>query len=153
LFVILSGFSSMVAYGRCFQRDGVGSGLRHIAARCARLYLFQVGLLLATLVIVKAWSAHYGMQLPDLMPFIGSGMAGLQRSLALSALPPALDILPLYIVLLGLFPLIYLGVKFSPAFAVAASGARRISIPASISPTGSTDAAGSSTRSPGSSCS
>jgi hypothetical protein len=58
LFVILSGFSSMVAYGRCFQRDGMRSGLRHLAARCIRLYVFQVGLLLATFGIsFRSWTA------------------------------------------------------------------------------------------------
>lgn len=123
LFVILSGFSSMAAYGRLFHRDGVGSGLRRVAARCARLYLFQVGLLIATLAIVKAATAHFGLDLPDMAPFIGSGMSGVGHSLVLSALPPALDILPLYIVLLSAFPLMYLGVRFRPTLTLFVSAA------------------------------
>lgn len=123
LFVILSGFSSMTAYGWLFHRDGVGSGLRRVAARCARLYLFQVGLLLATLAIVTAATAHFGLVLPDMAPFIGSGMRGVGHSLVLSALPPALDILPLYIVLLSAFPLMYLGVRLRPALTLFVSAA------------------------------
>lgn len=122
LFVILSGFSSMAAYGRCFQRDGIGPGLRRIAARCGRLYVFQVGLLLATLGTVKFWIARSGVQLPDFTPFIDSGVIGIKQSLQLAALPPALDILPLYIVLLGFFPLMYLGMRINPALALFASG-------------------------------
>src|SRR5579859_4468276 len=38
LFVILAGFSSMMAYGGCFERDGAMPGLRRIAARCLRIY-------------------------------------------------------------------------------------------------------------------
>src|ERR1700719_147073 len=56
VFVLLAGFSSMLAYGRIFERDGARSGLRRIALRLARLYLFQVGLLLATLGAVLMWT-------------------------------------------------------------------------------------------------
>jgi hypothetical protein len=123
LFVILSGFSSMAAYGHCFHRDGARTGLRQIAMRCLRLYAFQVGLLIATFAIVKTWGSRYGFSLPDLMPFVSSGMTGIKRGLELAALPPAVDILPLYIVFLGFFPLIYLCARISPTLVLIASGA------------------------------
>src|SRR5713101_9939203 len=62
VFVLLAGFSSMLAYGRIFERDGARSGLRRIVLRLARLYLFQVGLLLATLGVVLMWTTHYHQQ-------------------------------------------------------------------------------------------
>jgi hypothetical protein len=122
LFVILSGFSSMVAYGRSFERGGVRVGLSRIIARCLRLYVFQAGLLLLTFLIVKAWSAHYEMLIPDLIPFLSNAKQLMRHGLALRALPAKLDILPLYIVLLGLFPVIYLGVRKSLWITLALSG-------------------------------
>ena len=55
LFVLLAGFSSMVAYGGSFDRDGVAVGLRRVLLRCLRIYLFQAMLLLMVLVLVGAW--------------------------------------------------------------------------------------------------
>jgi hypothetical protein len=50
LFVLLAGFSSMVAYGSSFDRDGMLIGLRRVFLRVLRLYLFQAALLLTVLV-------------------------------------------------------------------------------------------------------
>jgi hypothetical protein len=52
VFVLLAGMSSMLAYGKVFQRDGMIFGLRKIAIRCGRIYMFQLGLMLATVCIV-----------------------------------------------------------------------------------------------------
>ncbi|MEE7461416.1 hypothetical protein MFUR16E_08795 [Methylobacterium fujisawaense] len=113
IFVLLAGYSSMIAYGGLFRRAGIRTALTRIAKRCLRIYLFQAGLLLATLVIVRIW-----MDLTGLTPRFGVApllqmglLPGLLRGLALNALPNYLDILPLYILLLALFPLIYLGMR------------------------------------------
>ncbi|MCJ2125534.1 OpgC family protein [Methylobacterium sp. J-077] len=113
IFVLLAGYSSMVAYGGLFGRAGAWPTLARIGRRCLRIYLFQAGLLLATLVIVRAW-----MNLTGLTPRFGVApllqmglLPGLLRGLALNALPNYLDILPLYILLLGLFPVIYFGMQ------------------------------------------
>ena len=112
-FVLLAGYSSMIAYGGLFGRAGIRTTLGRIARRCLRIYLFQAGLLLATLVIVRIW-----MDLTGLTPRFGVApllqmglLPGLLRGLALNALPNYLDILPLYILLLALFPLIYFGMR------------------------------------------
>jgi hypothetical protein len=47
----------MLAYGKAFERNGALGGLRRIILRCARLYLFQIGLLLTRLVVVLLWTA------------------------------------------------------------------------------------------------
>ncbi len=113
IFVLLAGYSSMIAYGGLFRRAGIWSTLDRIARRCLRIYLFQAGLLLATLIIVRIW-----MDLTGLTPRFGVApllqmglLPGLLRGLALNALPNYLDILPLYILLLALFPLIYFGMQ------------------------------------------
>ncbi|MDP4026512.1 OpgC domain-containing protein [Methylobacterium sp. NEAU 140] len=113
IFVLLAGFSSMVAYGGLFRRSGVATTLVRIAKRCVRIYLFQACLLLATLVIVRIWMDITGL-VPrfGVRPLLEMGLLpGLLRGLALNALPNYLDILPLYIVLLALFPLIYYGMR------------------------------------------
>ncbi|MCJ2084649.1 OpgC domain-containing protein [Methylobacterium sp. E-005] len=113
IFVLLAGYSSMIAYGGLFRRAGVWSTLIRIAQRCLRIYLFQGGLLFATLVIVRIWMDVTGIAPRfGVAPLLQMGLLpGLLRGLALNALPNYLDILPLYILLLALFPLVYLGMQ------------------------------------------
>lgn len=124
IFVLLAGYSSMVAYGGLFRRQGIRATLVRIGRRCLRIYLFQAGLLLSTLVIVRLWMDATGL-LPrfGVRPLLEMGLwQGLLRGLTLNALPNYLDILPLYIVLLAIFPLVYLGVRRGMWGALALSG-------------------------------
>lgn len=123
VFVLLSGFSSMMAYGGRFEREGVMQGLRHVAARLLRIYLFQAILLIVVMVMVGAWFEYFGIEPQHGAPYVRSGLTGLGKSLTLQAQPSALNILPLYIVLLALFPLIYGLIRISPWLALALSGA------------------------------
>lgn len=123
LFVILAGVSSMAAYGGAFERIGAGAGVRRVLARCLRLYVFQIGLLLTTLAVVHQWRAHLGLEPQNIDPFFERPLTAIGHALALHALPASLDILPLYIVLLGAFPLIYAGVRFQPWAALLLSAA------------------------------
>lgn len=123
LFVLISGMSSVLAYGRAFERNGPAAGFSRIARRCIRIYLFQIALVLVTLGVVFLWS-HFLDTWPKLMqPFLEDPSSGILQSLALHALPAYLDILPLYLVLLGLFPLIYAGLRISIGLTLAASAA------------------------------
>ncbi len=123
VFVLLAGYSAMMAYGKCFQRDGAATGLRRLAIRCARIYLFQAGLLLTTLLVVYSWTAHYHVKPGVVAPILGAPIAGLAHGLTLRALPSYLDILPLYVVLLAAFPVIYFGLRRAPWLTLAASAA------------------------------
>jgi hypothetical protein len=123
VFVLLAGFSAMMAYGRIFEREGTRSGLRRIVLRCARLYLFQIGLLLTTLGVVLLWTTHYNLQPTIVAPILNAPISGLAHGLALHAVPAYLDILPLYVVLLAAFPIIYAGLRQSPWLALGASAA------------------------------
>ena len=123
LFVILAGVSAMSAYGRAFERDGARSGLRRVLSRCLRIYLFQIGLLLVTLALARQWGEHLGPEAADLAPFFAQPWAAISHALALRALPPSLNILPLYVVLLGVFPLIYAGIRYAPRLALPLSAA------------------------------
>jgi hypothetical protein len=99
LFVLLSRFSSMVAYGGSFDRDGVMIALRRVFLRCARLYLFQAALLLV--VLAGAGVHDFAVDPGDAAPHLLDGLNGLRHGLTLQAQPPGLNILPLYIVLLS----------------------------------------------------
>ena len=124
LFVILAGFSSMMAYGGAFERDGTMLGLRRIAARCLRLYLVQIGLLAATLAIIWLWNRRFGIDAAPIRPILDRGVrSGMTHGLILQALPAYLDILPLYIVLIGIFPLVYLLMRWNLAVALSLSAA------------------------------
>ncbi len=123
LFVLLAGFASMAAYGRSFSREGMGGGLRRIVLRCVRLYGFQAGLLLLTLLIAWGWSRLSGLAPLEVQPILQGGARALRQGLTMASLPEYLDILPLYIVLLLCFPLIYLGMRRSPWLAVLGSAA------------------------------
>ena len=122
LFVLLSGFSSMVAYGGSFAREGTLTGLRRVLLRCLHLYLFQALLLLTVLVVASAWIHNIGIAPESEAAFVHSGLTGLRHGLTLQALPASLNILPLYIVLLALFPLIYGLIAIRPIIALLASG-------------------------------
>ncbi|MFI4982754.1 MAG: OpgC family protein, partial [Nevskiales bacterium] len=123
LFVMLSGFASMVAFGRTFSRDGARAGLRRIALRCLQLYVFQIGMLLTTLLTVWLWTSYYHLTPVHLAPMIYGGVAGIGRGLTLQAQPSNLNILPLYILLLAAFPAMYAGLRLRPAFTLVVSAA------------------------------
>ncbi len=74
-------------------------------------------------LLVSAWSEHYYVLIPDLIPFMNGGAHVVKHGLVLGMLPAKLDILPLYIVLFGLFPLIYLAMPWNMAVTVLASAA------------------------------
>ena len=121
VFVFLAGTSSMLAYGQAFRRYGIVAGLRQIAARCAKIYAVQATLFLVTMgLAVVRRQARYAN--PIAGPILDAGWIGILRGLAFGALPTYLDILPLYIVLLGLFPFVYALSRVSPWLALAASG-------------------------------
>jgi hypothetical protein len=121
IFVFLAGMSAMLAYGKGFQRDGTLGGLHRVFRRWGRLYLFHVGLLLTTCLMVSLWTTHYRLQPRFVAPIINAPFSGLIRGLLLDALPSYLDILPLYLVLIAGFPLIYFGLRRNLWLALTAS--------------------------------
>lgn len=114
IFVLLAGYASWLAYGRLIDREGWGSGIRRILARCGRLYFYQTAMTLIFVWLVRHWRHH--ALLPDyiLEPQLLHGYAWLWRVMIFDALPNYLNILPLYVILLAFFPLSYFLLKASP---------------------------------------
>jgi hypothetical protein len=123
VFVLLAGMSSMLAYGRVFEREGAFGGVRRIIQRWARIYLFQIGLLLTTLAVVLLWTTHYHLPPTLVAPILNEPLSGIMHGLTLLAVPGYLDILPLYLVLLAIFPLVYVGLRLNPGLALGVSAA------------------------------
>jgi hypothetical protein len=113
LFVLLAGFSTATAYGRLIDRDGIAAGALKVGRRCLVIYGVHALLFLTTLALVAVWSQWSGVQSKIVGPLLHDGAWGAFRGLTLWALPTYLDILPLYIVLLAAFPLIWMGARYS----------------------------------------
>jgi len=128
IFVLLAGFASMLAYGRLFERDGWRVGLGRLGRRVLKLYLFQMGMLVTTVTTIKLWRHHHPVPVDFLEPELAHGLHGFWRVFLLQALPGNLNILPLYMVLLILFPLIWLGLTRLPLPTLAASAALWLTI-------------------------
>lgn len=123
LFVLISGMSSMLAYGKAFDRNGAAVGFNRVLRRWIRLYAFQIGLVLASLGMAFLWSYYFHFASKLMRPFLDNPASGILHSLALHAVPAYFDILPLYLVLLGIFPLIYAGLRTSAWLTLSASAA------------------------------
>jgi hypothetical protein len=123
LFVLIAGMSSMLAYGRVFERHGATAGLSRIAQRWLSLYACQIALLSATLAVVFIWSRAYSMEPKIVRPILDDPLSGILHGLILHATPTYLDILPLYLALFALFPVIYFGLYWNRWLMIGASAA------------------------------
>jgi len=72
---------------------------------------WTIRLLLTTLGVGLMWTTHYHQRPIMAAPILDAPVAGLAHALTLRAVPTYLDILPLYIVLLAAFPLVYAGMR------------------------------------------
>jgi hypothetical protein len=127
LFVVLAGFSAVLAYGRYFDRDHLSEGIRRIALRIGTIYVFHLG----TLVVIAMTLAYSASLLNsseqiEAMSFealIAGDPGTIAGTLLLVVQPKFFDILPLYIVLLAAFPMFYLLMRWNLAAGIAASAA------------------------------
>lgn len=125
VFVLLAGYASWLAYGRRVPKDGLWKVSQKILRRCWRLYLFQMGMVIVTLISIYEWRRIWILPPDFLEPELAHGYSVVRiiwRLLLLDALPSNLNILPLYIILLLLFPLIYLLMKRHALLALGISG-------------------------------
>ncbi len=114
LFVLFAGFASMFAYGKVMLRRGFVAGARKIAARCLRLYVVQVALVLFSIVVGAVWTLQFpGIAFGDDL-LARYGWNSIYYGVGLYMLPPYLDILPVYLMLLAAFPLMFLGLRSRP---------------------------------------
>lgn len=127
VFVLLAGYSAVLAYSGRLQREGFWAGSRRVLRRVRDLYIAHV-LLVAACVAFLAMVARY-FENPlyyehvNLTPFSFDPWGAIWRFVLLYYQLGYLNILPLYIVLLAWFPVLWwllrrsavLGLGFSAA--------------------------------------
>lgn len=106
LFVFCSGIASALAFGGVFVRRGLLLGSARIAYRIWQVYWAQLGLVLALIALAalldRAFDlAELARQFPPLLSDPESALLGLAT---LTWQPDYLDILPMYLVILALVP-------------------------------------------------
>jgi hypothetical protein len=118
-FVLLAGVSATFAYGGLIETRGFSIAALKLGGRLWTLYIahLAVFILVCGVIAVAVTQTQNPLYIEaiNIQPFFRDTGEALIGALTLTYQPSYLDILPLYIVLLALFPAIYYGVRLSPA--------------------------------------
>lgn len=143
MFVLCSGYAAALAFGATFERRGLGLGTARILFRCAQIYAAHLGLFLAVATIAAA--ADLGLNDPgrsyidllNLRFFFDQPARALVGLATLTYVPNYFDILPMYMIVLLMMPLVVvlqrLDTRLALTFCVLvylAAGAGRLALPA-----------------------
>jgi hypothetical protein len=125
IFVFCSGMASALAFGRAFRDRGWVLGTARVAFRCWQVYWAHIGLFFATAATMVALSStdlllrDYVGQL-NLHAFFNDPQTNLVGILTLTYVPNYFDILPMYLVILALMPMMVALARLHPYAALAA---------------------------------
>src|SRR5205809_2519394 len=112
VFVFISGFAAATVYGKALERQGPIAAAGHIYRRVWQLYvahiftfvLFAATICYATLAVQnQTYSEDFGID-----NFIDEPQVAIIKALLLQYQPQFLDILPIYMIFLGIFPVVLL---------------------------------------------
>ena len=127
IFVFCSGMASAIAFGRVFREQGLGMGSARVGFRVWQVYWAHIGLFIAiaaTMVVLNAMfpegERNYVNQL-NLGHFFDRPMENLVGLLTLTYVPNYFDILPMYIVILVMMPVMFFLARIHVLLVVAAS--------------------------------
>ena len=125
IFIFISGYSASIAYGGTMRRRGFWLATARILRRCWQLYVAHIFLFVIFTAQIAYVASRFNnpmfseeMQIVD---FFNDPSATLVQALLLKFRPANLDILPLYIVLLLVFPLVLWALERRPVWVLAAS--------------------------------
>lgn len=117
MFVFCSGFASALAFGSLYKTHGFLMGTSRIGLRCFQVYWAHLAMFItiATVVIIGTNvmaglvtdPKNYIIAL-NLMPFMNDPVNGLVGLMTLTYVPNYFDILPMYLVLLAMIPVVML---------------------------------------------
>src|SRR6056297_3089664 len=128
IFVFCSGMASAIAFGKVFRERGWAIGTARVAFRCWQIYWAHICLFLAiaatmaALNATEAFSRDYVGQL-NLYPFFNDPAANLVGLVTLGYVPNYFDILPMYLVILMMLPVVVALARVRPALALTAVAA------------------------------
>jgi len=128
IFVFCSGMASAIAFGRVFDMHGLGMGTARVVHRIWQVYWAHIGVFLATAMAMAVltqsglFEKNYINSL-NLKWFFDDTVPQLIGFMTLTYVPNYFDILPMYIVLLAMMPLVMALHRVHPMLVVAALGA------------------------------
>ncbi len=113
IFVFCSGMASALAFGAIFARAGLAMGALRIAHRVWQVYWVHLGVFFTTLALMLVINATGRFPRDEvgalnLYPFLDNTGPNLVGLLTLTYVPNYFDILPMYLVILALIPVVML---------------------------------------------
>ena len=117
LFVFCSGIASALAFGSVFTRRGWRLGTARITYRIWQVYWAQIGLVMALIALAAALDRIFGLAVlaQQFQPLLADPENALLGLATLTWQPDYLDILPLYLVILTLVPVMMLARRLHAA--------------------------------------
>ncbi len=113
IFVFCSGMASALAFGTVFRERGWGMGVARVAFRVWQVYWAHVGVFLFTVALLafadlRGWGGEDVTHIarPYVVPFFEDTQRYLVGLLTLSYVPGLFDILPMYLAILALIPVV-----------------------------------------------
>ncbi|MGL5447347.1 MAG: OpgC family protein [Rhabdaerophilum sp.] len=123
LFVFCSGLASAFAFGRLYLRDGFETGFFRTISRIWQVYWAHIGMSLVMILISITGLKILGTDYPGRLGlgwFNANPTDGVLALMTLTYTPAYLDILPVYLILLAMLPLVMLLARLSPKLALGA---------------------------------
>ncbi len=124
IFVFCSGMASAIAFGAVFTKQGFFMGTARVVFRCWQVYWAHIGSFVgitAVMIAMNKWLGvgnRYVAEL-NLLPFLDKDTAtNLLGFLTLTYVPNFFDILPMYLVILALIPVVMAAAKLGGRWAV-----------------------------------
>ncbi|WP_282094820.1 OpgC family protein [Epibacterium ulvae] len=110
IFVFCSGMASAIAFGGSFARRGWWLGTARVAFRCWQVFWAHIGLFVFIAVCMAALDTYGNFEKSyigslNLLPFFNDPAPQLVGLFTLSYVPNYFDILPMYLVVLALMPI------------------------------------------------
>ncbi len=127
VFIFISGYTAALVYGRSLRQHGSLLATAQIYRRVWQLYVAHIFLFViftaeVSYAVLTVNNPMYTEEL-RVADFLARPHIAIIQALLLQFQPTFLDILPLYIVLLGLFPLVLLALERGPVWALLPSAA------------------------------
>jgi len=143
MFVFCSGMASALAFGAVFSRAGWLMGALRILHRIWQVYWVHIGVFFTTLLLMLALNQTGAFPRDEvgalnLYPFLNNTGPNLIGLMTLTYVPNYFDILPMYLVILALIPVMMALARLDPRLAVAASlvlwvaGSAGLNLPAEL---------------------
>jgi len=132
VFILISGYTAGLVYGGALDREGFVRSAARVYARVWQLYVAHVFLFVVYMALVAHTTAGQPNQLYaeelGAADFLKQPDIAIVMALSLQFQPAFMDILPMYIVLLGLMPFVLAGFARAPLLTLVACAALYLAV-------------------------